>query len=131
LSKVSIPLLKTPVMKASQETDADFEARVAKATNRLVGNYGVMDHWACQDQIRNGRLNRVFKVASVKYLPRPEPATGGSKKQKVVAAFEAKTIQVKTKGVKWRRPSTRAGDKTSDMELVLVKLLDASRKLQS
>jgi hypothetical protein len=46
-----------------------------------------------------------------------------------VAASEAEATRGKTKGVKRKRPSARAGDKTSDMELVLAKPLKASRKI--
>jgi hypothetical protein len=43
LSKVVAPLLKAPTMKVMQETDADFDTRVAKSANRLVGNYSLTE----------------------------------------------------------------------------------------
>jgi hypothetical protein len=44
LSKVITPMpnapaTKAPTTKATKETDADFEARITKVANRLVGNY--------------------------------------------------------------------------------------------
>jgi hypothetical protein len=41
LSKVITPMPNAPATKAptTKETDADFEARITKAANRLVGNY--------------------------------------------------------------------------------------------
>jgi hypothetical protein len=50
LSKVFVPLPKAPTMKAEQETDTNFEARIAKADNGLVGNYRSTEHQACMDQ---------------------------------------------------------------------------------
>jgi hypothetical protein len=47
LSKVVAPLLKAPTMKVMQETDADFDTRVAKSANRLVGNYSLTEQRAC------------------------------------------------------------------------------------
>jgi hypothetical protein len=55
------------------------------------------------DQIHHGHLNRIFEVAGVKYLPRPEPAARGSKKRMVATTFVAEVIQGKTMGAKWRR----------------------------
>jgi hypothetical protein len=72
LSKVTVPLPKVLAAKGSQESDRDFVTRIATAAYRLVGNYSAMAHRICLGQIHNGRLNRVFEVAGVKYLPRPE-----------------------------------------------------------
>jgi hypothetical protein len=72
----------------------------------------------------------VFVVAGIKYLPWLEPATRRSKMWKVATALEAEAIPGKAKGAKkWRRASSRDGDKTSERELLLVKPLNPSMKL--
>jgi hypothetical protein len=54
----------------------------------------------------NGYLNRVFVVAGMKYLPRPEPAACESKKWKVVASLKVNVIWDKKKDMKkWARAS--------------------------
>jgi hypothetical protein len=76
----------------------------------------------------NDRLNRIFEVAGVKYLPGSEPAVRGLKKWKVVAALQVEVVQDKTKGMKkWRRASLQDGVKTSDLELMLAKPLSPPR----
>jgi hypothetical protein len=66
----------------------------------------------------------------MRYLPRLEPAARGSNKCKAKAAPEAESIPKKSRGTKkCRRVSSRAGDRTSERERLLEKLLKLTRKL--
>jgi hypothetical protein len=59
LSKDVVPMPQVDIFIGTQESQAEFEARIASAANLLVGNYNVMEHNAYQG-LRHRRLNRVF-----------------------------------------------------------------------
>jgi hypothetical protein len=52
------------------------------------------------DQLRHGRLNRIFDVSNTKYLPGPETVARLLKKRKVETASEEEVVPIKYKGVK-------------------------------
>jgi hypothetical protein len=59
LSKDVAPMPQVDIFIGTQESQAEFEVRIASAANLLVGNYNVMEHNAYQG-LRHRRLNRVF-----------------------------------------------------------------------
>jgi hypothetical protein len=124
LSKVIVPMPKMTAIIAEKETWAAFEARIASATNQLVGNYGTTKHHACATQLLHDRLNHVSELAGVNYQPRPEPAARVVKNRK---ASGVEIIPPPTKKIgdvkRWRKASSQTGDKTSEQEVLLVKPL--------
>jgi hypothetical protein len=52
------------------------------------------------DHLHDSRPNHVIELAGTKYLPRPEPAAGGSKKNKAGAVSKAEAIPRKSGGAK-------------------------------
>jgi hypothetical protein len=72
LSKVVVLMPQVNTVIGTKESGAEFEARIRNATNLLVGKYNVAEYNAYQG-LRHGRLNHVFELAEVLYLPRPEP----------------------------------------------------------
>jgi hypothetical protein len=110
-------------VKAANEKDREFVARIVVYADKLAGHYGWTEHQACLTQVPHGRLNRVFEVADIKYLARPVPeppaAGGGSKKRKVEAAAETESVPKKKTGSKKRKQVSRNSEKTSVVEKVL------------
>jgi hypothetical protein len=52
------------------------------------------------DHLHDSRPNHVFELAGTKYLPRPEPAARGSKKNKAGAVSKAEAVPRKSGGAK-------------------------------
>jgi hypothetical protein len=72
LSKVVVPMPKVTPIIVEQEAGTAFEAQIAVAVNRLVGNYGVTKHAACAT-LQHCHLNRVFELADMSYSPAWSP----------------------------------------------------------
>jgi hypothetical protein len=77
------------------------------------------------DHLHDSRPNHVFELAGTKYLPRPEPAARGSKKNKAGAVSKAEAVPRKSGGAKTQGGGglSQAGDRTSKRELLLARLL--------
>jgi hypothetical protein len=80
VSKVTLPLLESPLTRLQGENNDHFLASVELGTKNVVGGYIHMEHDACILLLLNhGRLNRIFEQAGVAYCPRPEPGSEASK----------------------------------------------------
>jgi hypothetical protein len=110
LLKVTVSLMKVTAIITERETGPTFEARIASASNQLVGNYGMIEHRACATQLRHARLNRVFELDGVNGQPRPEPIARMVKKRQASGMAIMLPSLKKTCTVKRRRKaSSRAG----------------------
>jgi hypothetical protein len=101
------------MMKASHESDINVEVRIVRAANCLVGNYSSTEHRACMDQIHNGRLNRIFQVAGVKY-PSPPCLSLLPVGRNPRPHLSLRPLVAKLTAQNVRRASSRAGDKMSN-----------------
>jgi hypothetical protein len=70
----------TPII-VEQEAGTAFEAQIAVAVNRLVGNYGVTKHAACA-MLQHCHLNRVFELADMSYQSCLEPVACAVKRRR-------------------------------------------------
>jgi hypothetical protein len=96
-------------------------------TNQLDGNYDTIEHRACVTQLLHDSLNNVFELASVNYQLRPEPIAHVLKKHKALGVSITQPPMNKVGGMKrWRKASSRMGDKTSEQEVLLAKPLKLS-----
>jgi hypothetical protein len=106
---------KVTAVVGKQETEAAFEALIVVAMNLLVGNYSPPKHRAYTMQLRHGRLNRVFELASVNYQPRAEPIAHVTKRCQATAMVVAPPpLKKASEGKRQKIPSSHARDKTSE-----------------
>jgi hypothetical protein len=126
LSKVVIPMPKVACVIGEQETGGTFEARIAMATNQLVGNYNATEHSACS-KLWHGRLNHIFELAGVNYQSHVEPIARASKKWRGSAA-ELPSQTMRAKKRKRKKISSRSGDWTFERENTLAKPMKQSQK---
>jgi hypothetical protein len=79
------------------------------------------------DHLHDSRPNHVFELAGTKYLPRPEPAARGSKKNKAGAVSKAEAVPRKSGGAKTQGGGggglSQGREKKPKRELLLARLL--------
>jgi hypothetical protein len=129
LLKVVVSMSKVIPAIGEQEARETFEARITLVANQLVGNYSSSKHRTCSKELRYGRLNHVFELAGVSYQPHLEPIAHMMKRrQAATAVVEALTSRKTSGGKKWKKASSRSGDKTAKQETMQAKALKASKK---
>jgi hypothetical protein len=125
---------------AFEELFLKFFARIELDAEGIMGSYTCPEHDACIAGLPNGgRLNRVFKLTGVAYMPRPVPGsdafTEASKKRKADAAGKAPVkhprVSGKKKGESAKASASRGKaslKRLSDAEVVSTRPVKLSKK---
>jgi hypothetical protein len=124
LSKVVVPMPQIDAAIKTEESRAEFEARIMNTANLLVGNYNVAEHNSYQG-LWHGRFNHIFKLASVLCQPRSKPIVR-KYKPAVMAPVLRKTSEKQGRG----RKSFDSRTQTSALEVALAKPVKNFRHLQ-
>jgi hypothetical protein len=114
LSKVMVPMPKVTPIIVKQESEAAFEAQIVAASSLPVGNYCITENNTYMG-LRHGRINHVFDLSGVHYLPHPEPNIRISMKWQAAAAGAQVIMPKKTSNKRKRvKGSSRSRDQTSE-----------------
>jgi hypothetical protein len=105
VSWLKLPMPKFLAVRKDNEDHVQFLARVELDAEGVVCSYTHPEHDTCVASLCNGgRLNHVFELAGVAYMPRPVPGTyaftEASKRRKMDAAGKTPVKRAKAPGKK-------------------------------